>query len=199
MPDYLYICDMDKAINNDKLIAVEGPELLDRAILNIQQRLAGSVEWLDRVFGRAERLVRMTASGRRYFTPNVYAGGNDYIEVSPDSQIGNFAFFWIDDPQSVRRPSGGVVALRCTASLIVWFDFRRVLSSGRNKEQVKRQLLDVLNGGLRRGRFTVERVYELAENIYHGFSLDEIDNQFLMHPFGGFRFEGILEIEENCR
>ena len=29
--------------------------------------------------------------------------------------------------------------------------------------------------------------------------LDEIENQFLMHPFGGFRFEGVLSIGETCR
>ena len=41
-------------------------------------------------------------------------------------------------------------------------------------------------------------IYELAENVYRGFTLDEIDNQFLMHPFGGFRFEGVLSVNQPC-
>lgn len=182
--------------------AVVDPELLDRVISNIQQGLAENLGWLDKAFGRAERLVKTDNRGRRIYTPNVYAGGNDYIEVSPDSGIGNFCFFWVDDPQDVAWEPGVSVGLKVPFSLIVWLDYRKVFNSPdiRNKEQIKKQVLDVLNGGfwLKAGRITINRVYELAENIYKGFSLDEIDNQFLMHPFGGFRFEGEMEITESC-
>lgn len=181
---------------------VVDPELLDLIISNIQEGLADNLGWLDKVFGRAERLVKTDNRGRRIYTPNVYVGGNEYIEVSPDAQIGNFAFFWVDDPQEVDWLPKVSVGLKVPFSLIVWLDYRKVFNSPdvRNKEQVKKQVLDVLNGGfwLKTGRVTVNRIYELAENIYRGFSLDEIDNQFLMHPFGGFRFEGTLEVTETC-
>jgi hypothetical protein len=60
--------------------------------------------------------------------------------------------------------------------------------------------LTVLNGGfwLKDGTIVINRIYELAENVYRGFTLDEIDNQFLMHPFAGFRFAGELGIDETC-
>jgi hypothetical protein len=48
------------------------------------------------------------------------------------------------------------------------------------------------------GRIILNRIYERAENIYRGYTLSEIDNQFLMHPFAGFRFDGILEFDELC-
>lgn len=181
---------------------VVDPELLDRIISNIQDGLAENLGWLDKVYGRAERLVKTDNRGRRIYTPNVYVGGNEYVEVSPDAQIGNFAFFWVDDPQEVDWLPKVSVGLKVPVALIVWLDYRKVFNSPdvRNKEQVKKQVLDVLNGGfwLKAGRVTVNRIYELAENIYKGFSLDEIDNQFLMHPFGGFRFEGVLEVTETC-
>ena len=82
-------------------------------------------------------------------------------------------------------------------------DYRKIYNdaSTRNQEDLKRQILDVLNGGflVRNGSYRINKVYELAENIYRGFSLDEIENQFLMHPFGGFRFEGELSIGETCK
>ena len=53
-------------------------------------------------------------------------------------------------------------------------------------------------GDQQNGRIEINRIYELAENIYRGFSLDEVDNQFLMAPYGGFRFEGIMEVTETC-
>lgn len=67
-------------------------------------------------------------------------------------------------------------------------------------EPIKAEILKVLNGGfwLRSGRLTVTQIEEKAENIYKGYSLDEVDNQFLMHPFGGLRFDGKLTINESC-
>ncbi len=177
------------------------PDLLDIVIGNICQGLSDNIGWLDRTFGRAERLVKYDGSGRRYYTPNVYAGGNDYIEVSPDSGIGNFCFFLVEDPQDVTM-DGQSVGIDASVSVIFWFDYRRIFNSDsiRNSEAVKREILDVLNGGfrLRKGRMTVKKIYEQAENIYKGFSLDETDNQFLMHPYGGMRIEFDISVEASC-
>ena len=186
-----------------KAPVIDNPELLDRIIGNIQNGLVDNLSWLDYAFGRAERLVKMNANQKRYYTPNVYIGQNDYMEVTPDANIGNFCFFWVDDPQSVNWEPGIDISIRTPFSIIFWFDYRKIYNdaNNRNKEDLKRQILDVLNGGfwLRNGGYKINKVYELAENIYRGFSLGEIDNQFLMHPFGGFRFEGELSIGETCK
>lgn len=187
---------------------IENPVMLDRVIGEIQEGLVGYIPWLDVAFGRSQRITRMQ-EGRRIVTPNVFCGGwnghgeNDYLEVSPDSRIGNFAFFEVEDPQTIDAgPWAREVKTPC--SLIVWFDLTRVYetASNRNTEYLKAQILHVLNGRagwhLAKGRFTVSKIYERAENIYRGYSLTEIDNQFLMHPFGGFRFEGILQYSEFC-
>ena len=95
------------------------------------------------------------------------------------------------------------VGIQTPFSIIFWLDYRSIFNSSdvRNKEEVKRQILDTLNGAfvLKEGTFKINKIYELAENIYRGFSLDEIDNQFLMHPYGGFRFEGELKVQETCK
>lgn len=187
--------------DNNKAPIIANPQLIDRVIGDIQKGLVDNIGWLDRAFGRAERLVKIIG-GKKHFTPNVYAGDNEYIPVAPDSKIGNFSFFWIDDPQSVVWIPNQQGDIKAPFALIFWFDLRRVYNTAdnRNKEALKAEILRILNGGfwLKNGRITVNRIYDLAENIYRGFSLDEVDNQFLMHPFGGFRFEGILEIEEPC-
>ena len=189
--------------NKGKAPVMNNPDLLDRVIGDMQKGLADNLPWLDYAFGRAERLVKLNANQKRDYTPNVYAGGNDYREVSPDSGLGNFCFFWVGDPQEVNMEAGVDVGIKTQFSIIFWFDYRKVYNDAgnRDKEGLKRQILDVLNGGflLRSGSFRINKVYELAENIYRGFSLDEIDNQFLMHPYGGFRFEGELSIGETCK
>lgn len=189
-------------MNKVKVPIIDNPELLDSIIANIQKGLAENIGWLDYVFGRAERLVKFDANNRKIYTPNVYVGGNEYMEISPSSDIGNFCFFWVDDPQNVSWEAKINVGIKTNFSLIFWFNFNRIYNSAdqRNKEELKKQILDVLNGGfwLKKGRITVNRIYELSENIFRGFSLDETENQFLMQPYGGFRFEGMLEVSESC-
>ena len=194
-------------INNAPIIP--NAVMLDEAIGEIQQALAGGLPWLDAAFGRAQKLVK-EINGRRITTPNVYCGGlqgygnNDYIEVSPDSFKGNFCFFVVDDPQTIDWEPNAEMEQRAPFSIIFWFDLRRVFGSlnNRNTEYLKAQILDILNGRsgwlMRNGSIRINKCYEQAANIYRGFSRDECDNQFLMHPFAGFRFEGERRIETPC-
>ena len=182
--------------------------MLDKVLEGIQQGLVENISWLDVAFGRAQRLIK-NINSKKIITPNVYCGGwnghgeNDYIEVSPDSKIGNFSFFWIDDPQTIDA-GPWTRTMKTPFSLIVWFDLRRVYNqaANRNTEYLKAQVLRILDGRggwhLTDGHILTTRIYEQNENIYRGFSLSEIDNQYLMHPYGGFRIEGILEYDEIC-
>ena len=182
--------------------------MLDHVIGEIQQGLVDNIAWLDAAFGRSQRLTKMM-DGKKIITPNVYCGGwnghgeNDYIETSPDSKIGNFAFFEIEDPQTIDA-GPWARQIKAPFGLIVWFDLTRVYNTAtnRNTEKLKAQILRVLNGRagwhLSGGRIIINRIYERPENIYRGYTLSEIDNQFLMHPYAGFRFDGILEYDELC-
>ena len=182
--------------------------MLDLHLGEIQKGLVDNLTWLDAAFGRAQRLTK-EMNGKRIVTPNVYCGGwrghgeNDYIEVSPDSKIGNFSFFEIDDPQTIDA-GPWAREVKAPFGLIVWFDLTRVYGTAdnRNTEKIKAEILRVLGGRagwhLSEGRIIINRIYERAENIYKGYTLSEIDNQFLMHPFGGMRFDGVLEFSEYC-
>lgn len=195
-------------MSNTNAPVIQNPVMLDRVIGEIQNGLIDNLPWLDAAFGRCQRLTK-AVNGKRIITPNVYCGGwnghgeNDYIEVSPDSKIGNFAFFDIEDPQTIDA-GPWARTIESPFGLVVWFDLTRVynVADNRNTEYLKAQILRVLNGRadwhLTNGRITVNRIYERAENIYRGYSLSEIDNQFLMHPFAGFRFDGVLEFNELC-
>ncbi len=195
-------------MSNTNAPVIQNPIMLDRVIGNIQNGLVDNIPWLDAAFGRSQRLTKMM-NGKRIVTPNVYCGGwrghgpDDYIEVSPDSKIGNFSFFEIEDPQTIDATTW-IRQITAPFGLIVWFDLKRVYNQydNRNTEYLKAQILRVLHGRggwhLPDGRMVINRIYERAENIYRGYTLSEIDNQFLMHPFAGFRFDGILEFDELC-
>lgn len=177
------------------------PYMADLAIGEMQDGLVSALPWLDVAFGKAERLVK-ERNGRRYYTPNIHRDGNEYVSLLPDSGIGNFCFFWIDDPQEITAEPGQRAAFSVQCSVIFWMDMRTIgnYAGYRNKEEVKSQILHALNGGfgMRYGNYSVTRCHELAENIYRGFTLDEVDNQFLMQPFCGFRFDGTLTYKQPC-
>ena len=176
------------------------PYLFDRPIQALQDAL-GSLSWLHHIFGRSERLVRYD-DGRRYYTPNIYRGSDNYISLLPDNrELGNYAFFVMDEPQMVTATIGLQNRLRAPYSLIVWVDMRTVGATrdDRNTEALKEQLIKtVRKAWLRHGAVTVERVYEKAENVFTGYTLEEVDYQYMMSPYAGFRITGEITIDEEC-
>lgn len=198
---------------SNKTIApiIDKPVMLDKAIGEIQKGLANNIAWLDAVFGRAQRLTRLV-NGKTYKEPFVYAGGtsyalgnnnNDYINVSPDAKIGNFAFFDVSEPHKIEPYNHGIQnTIKTPFALVVWVDLRKVYNDQRNRntEALKAQLLRELNGGFLHpsGRYVFNKIFEQSENVYKGYTLDETTNQYLMHPYWACRIEGVLSYDEPC-
>lgn len=175
------------------------PELLDKVFQEVQKGLKQSLPWLDKAFGRAQRIIKQI-NGKNYYIPAVYLKNNDYIEVLPDSGIGNFSFFTVGDPQEIEREPKSRGVLKARFALIFWLDLRRISGAeNRNTEFVKSEILKALSDmHLKCGRIEAEQIYEQAENIYNGFTIKEVDNQFLMHPFAGFKITGTINVNESC-
>lgn len=174
------------------------PYLFDRVIQGLQSALA-ELSWLDHIFGRSERLVQMK-DGRKVYTPNVYRGNGEYISLYPDNTtLGNYCFFVLEEPQNVSKLNTTTNRLKAPFALVVWVDMRKVDGDKRNTEYCKEVLLRVLRTAwLRHGHIEIARVYQLAENVFQGYTMDEVDNQYLMQPFAGFRITGEMIIDEEC-
>ena len=178
----------------------ENAALFDRVFGYIQTGLANNLSWLNFAFGKAERLVK-NYNGKRVYSPNLYVGKNEYELITPDSGIGNYCFFTLDEPEDVSWEVGDNTYIKAPFSLIVWVDLRTIEQNDeRNTEAIKQDILRTLNGKIwmKEGYFQINRIWEKAENIFKGFTLDEIDNQFLMHPYCGWRFEGVIDVHTDC-
>ena len=162
--------------------------------------MAQKIEWLTNIFGRVERLVKHV-NGQTIYSANQYKGGNEYTLIAPDSGLGNFVFFVVDEPETLDYYRGDRTHFKTPFSLVVWVDMRTIPSGeNRNTEAVKQEIVRFLNDELRLryGRMYVNRIFNRAESIFKGFTLDEIDNQFLMQPYCGWRFEGEIEFNDTC-
>ena len=179
------------------------PYLFDKVIEELAQDMKENLAWLDASYGRAERLVK-TIDGKRVYTPNVYKGGDQYELLLPDDRLGCFSFFVLHEPQEVLNRMQMEVRLKAPFSLIVWVDMRRVertmqMPDERNSEYIKEQILSVISRArLSKGSVAVMKIYERAEHVFEGFTLDEVKNQFLMSPFAGFRFYGEMIVTNDC-
>ncbi|NQU52438.1 MAG: hypothetical protein HQ522_07850 [Bacteroidetes bacterium] len=179
----------------------DSPVFIDKAIGQMQTILKASLSWLDYSFGRAQKLVT-TKDNQNYFYPGVHYGYGDYVNVLPDQELGNFSFFIVEDPQPIEYNARSFNIAKLKYSLIVWVNLDKIFVGvkDRNSEEIKLQIMELITrtAFLNYGRFTIENIYEQSENIYKGYSLKEIDSQYLMQPFYGFRFEGQLTLQEEC-
>lgn len=182
-------------------LQTDEPRLFDRPIQDIQKSIAKKLLFMNHIFGRAERLLKVV-EGRRYFSPNVYKGNDEYELLTPDNMdLGNYCFFVPDEPQVMVSAFGVSGRIKAPFSLVVWVDMRTIEDKDvRNIYDVELKVLDAVAspGVLRHGGLEVSRVYFKAENVFAGFTMDEVDNQFLMSPYMGLRIEMEIWIDEDC-
>lgn len=175
------------------------PILFDRVIGQIQDTLKANLSWLDYAFGKCQRLVTVK-DGANVFYPGVHIGDGDYISVLPDQMLGNLSFVVLDDPQTVNFMPHEANNIKVKYAIVFWFDLGKVFPnvSDRNLEALKAQILEVLTRKmfLNFGRINVKQIFEQSENVYKGYSLKEVDTQYMMQPFGGLRFEGEMTLME---
>lgn len=177
------------------------PVMIDRALAYIQDALLDKIGWLDYAFGRAQRLATQREQ-KTYYYPGVYIGDNEYLNVLPGQGLGNRTFFVVDDPQTIEFNPRRHNVIKSPVSLVCWYDLRKIYpdSKERNTEEIKRQIIRVLTNLTMPDatRLELAKIYEQAENIFRGYSLREIDTQYLMQPYSGVRIDGYLIYREEC-
>lgn len=193
---------------NPTPIILTDPKGIDYALKEISEKLTGvtGLSWLDNAYGRAE--VKKGIEGNdKIVYPAVYVGNREYLKLHPDSHLGNYCFFVVEDGEEIINQSIKNKELKSNISLIFWFDFDTVYPSPLipdeySIENVKDQISDFFNANVfPNSSFVWENYYHKGDNIYKGFTDYEIDNQFLMRPYGGFRIEGTItyfEKPNNC-
>lgn len=186
-----------------KVPALTDPKLFDSALLEIQGKLVASLPWLDYAYGKAQRMVKDN-NGRAEYYPGVYIGGADHASVFPNDQIGNFSFFDVDRKQPIDSLDRQGYNVEADVGLVFWFDFRKVYPDdfeARSLDNVRFDVLEVFRTMiLRKSQFKITGTAEEAVDIYPRYRDKEIDTQFLMRPFGGFRLNLFLRLSSslNC-
>lgn len=166
------------------------PQLFDKPIEAYKKGLLESLSWLDQSFGRVWRNIR-NVGGKKYTEPCVYTHGNEYETLTPSDDLGNYCFWVLKDPTEV-----GEYGVSVNVSIIFWVNLERVFDKAnvRDTEVLKNDIIRVLTQDIwyKGSTLEVSRIYEDGKNVFNGFTLDENDNQFMMHPYAAFRVDGEL-------
>jgi len=178
------------------------PKLWDWAVAELQTELADNISWLTAAFGKAQRRVMPGKDGREVRFPAVYSGTGDYLNMLPDGHLGNYCWLDVDDYQELPLPRDQFQQIRADVGIVFWLDLRTAYPADYENRTIEHPKSDVVAAlrAIRPTRFNlmIDRVAERVENIYPGYTTNEIDNQFLMFPYTGFRLMGEMIINEQC-
>lgn len=196
----------------------EEPVLLDKVLQDMQQSLMQKLQWLNYAFGRAYKLVEHRTDGNKFIYPAAYNGNGEYISLLPNDNFGNFSWFDIYDPQEVIEVSQSLPQYKFDGAIIFWYDLSSIYEDQTllYSEEIKEEIIRVLTTpGLitTTGKLTINKIYERFENIYDGYSIEKIynnyvykgegiesiDKQFFMYPYAGIRIEFSLTTRELCQ
>lgn len=192
----------------------ENPVLLDKILQDIQTTLMDKLSWLNYAFGRAYKIIEHRPDGGKFVYPAVYNGNGEYVSLLPNDNLGNFSWFDIYDPQVIEQ---NIRQFTYKGAIVFWYDLSSIYpdANALYTEEVKNEIINVLTAKgfiTTVGRLSINRVYENFENIYKGYALEkiynnyqysgediqELDKQFFMYPYAGLRIEFDLVTRELC-
>lgn len=196
----------------------EDPVLLDKILQDMQKSLMNRLKWLNCAFGRAYKLVEHRPDGNKLIYPAMYNGNGEYVSLLPNDNFGNFSWFDIYDPQKITEVVQSLPQYTFSGAIIFWYDLSSIYEDETvmHTEEVKDEIMRVLTTpGLitTTGKLVINDIYECFENIYKGYSIEkiynnytykgegiqDIDKQFFMYPYAGIRIEFTLTTRELCQ
>lgn len=203
---------------NAKVVLKQNPVILDKILQDLQTVLADNLNWLNYAFGKAYKLVEHENDGSKFIYPAAYVGNSEYVSLLPNDNFGNFCWFDIYDPQEITQVVQSTPQFTFNGAVIFWFNLNDIFpdADAMYTEEVKDDIIRLLTtpGIIKsNGRLNITKIYERFENIYKGYSIEKIynnftykgegiqsiDKQFFMHPYAGIRFEFNITTRELCQ
>ena len=196
----------------------DNPVLLDKILQDMQKSLMEKLKWLNYAFGRAYKLVEHRPDGAKFIYPAAYNGNGEYISLLPNDNFGNFSWFDIYDPQKITQVVQSLPQYTFSGAIVFWYDLSSIYEDETvlHTEEVKDEIIRVLTTPgviTTTGKLVINNIYERFENIYKGYSIEkiynnydysgqniqDIDKQFFMCPYAGIRIEFTLTTRELCQ
>jgi len=175
---------------------------LEYSINEINTKLLSKITWLDSIYGISER--RQDTNENNIIYPAIYIGNNEYQSLIPNTDLGNFSFFHLYDPQRITD-------VNCKAnisvdfSLIIWYDLSKIFTDidTLHIDELESDILTVLltKGLLKFTTIKILNIYMDFKNVYkdYNFDMGNIANkQYFTHPYYAIRIYGTIKTNNIC-
>jgi len=172
--------------------------------INALQTALGTIPWIEKSFGRSWRTSREDVKGKNIFYPEVWQGLNrDLLNVMPNDNLQSQCFWYEEGAEEVKDwCAGSYSMIELKINLILWFNLKCIDPTVDNRftETIKAEILNTLRmTTLPLGTISVKNIYHEPEDVFKWFTIDKTIEQSLTHPYGGFRFECMLNYKEECQ
>lgn len=189
---------------NNPTIPTAGVTGFDAAIGSIQTGLS-ALSWLTKSFGRAWVFKEKDLEGRVKKVPKVFEGQTDgkqgeYMNVLPNDFLQAYSFIKADGPEEwseFNRFEGSMKSRK--VSVIFWVNLKSI-NVAKNYifiDELKDAVEDILK--INPNVLSMDAYFdERAEDVFDGYTIDDVESQYLMYPFSGMRFQLTLSYPEVC-
>lgn len=190
------------SIKPPTIINPTNPAIVDSVLIDFNKKMLTRLDWLTGAYGKAQVLNRLDEKKRSIKYPAIYTGnGSEYISVLPKEAYGNFSFWDMQEAYEIDWIDNQMQVIEAKFGLVVWLNINQVLEADekRNLESIKEEVMDCfIKNRVLNARIKLTGITEKNEEIYKGYSIKEVEQQYLMHPFAALRFNGKMRIEKLC-
>lgn len=179
----------------------DNPVLIEKGIQEIQDILSLKLNWLDNIFGKVVKLSKPKDNAIINY-PAFYLGDAEYINLLPDTNLGNYCFFEVYDPQVFENVLQDKISISLNGAIVFWYNQNTINSDSTHvyTEEIKYAILSALQTkGLTKSiSMQILRIIEEPSSIFRNYSVKQIDSQFLMYPYFGIRIECSFKVQSLC-
>lgn len=185
--------------NNPTIPTISAPTGLDAVTERIRIAIA-AISWMAKSWGRAWEFKEKNANDKTIRVPKVYTGEGEYLNVLPNDFLKSQSFIACKGPEEweqFNRHDGSMKSRKL--SLIIWVNLKEINPSKDYIfiDELKKDVENVLK--VHPDILKITGYYdEKAEDVFDGYTIEDVDTQYLMYPYSGMRFNFTVNYPEAC-
>lgn len=189
------------AIKSIQPIIEASPVGVGTVVKSIQESLS-VVTWL-KAFGLAVRRT-MKKNEADYIFPGLFLKeGFDYVDMMFNDNLDAYAFFYARDPEEPLYDYATQFFTR-DIDFILWCNYDKIDGApvvSTPGEWIKSQVvpnLKLSGTEYKALDVTIEETYDEPQDVFDGFTFEEVESQFLSSPFYGLRVRMSVTYQKDC-
>ncbi len=185
--------------NNPTIPTIPAASGFDAVTESIRIALS-ALTWLEKSFGRAWEHKEIDIEGKVKKVPKVYTAAGEYLNVLPNDFLQAQSFIRADGPEEweqFNRFEGSMKSRKL--DVIFWVNLKEINPAKDYIfiDELKTEVEGILS--IHPAVASMNEYYdERIEDVFEGYSIEDVATQYLMWPYAGMRFNLTVNYPEVC-